>query len=97
MSNRLTWEIRQLRFTDDFENTVLSSRGIFEISNDLLPSSGITSSSIVVLGDIANNGSNICCLTFVEKVAMNKKSCTIIKIYGERIIHNFFMLHCQHN
>ena len=89
MSNQLTWEIRALRFTDEFENTVLSSRGIFKLPNGLVPSSGTTLSSIVVFGDIVNNGSNICCLTFVETIAMNEKSCTMFKIYGERFIHNF--------
>ena len=60
MSNRLIWEIRELRFINGRENSMLSARGIFEIPN-LVPSSGITSSSIVVFGDTINNGSNICC------------------------------------
>ena len=80
MSNRLTWEIRELRFINDHENAVLSAGGIFEISNGLVTSSGITSSSIVVLGNKVNNGSNICCLTFIE--TMNEKSCTIFRSYG---------------
>ena len=63
MSNFLTWKIRQLRFTDDLENTVLSANGIFEIPSCLVMSSGVTASSIVVFGDTVNNGSNICCLT----------------------------------
>ena len=80
MSNRLLWEIRTLRFTDEYENAMLSATGIFEIFNSLVPSSGITSSSIVVFGDTVNNGSMVCCLTFVE--TMNKKSCTIFILYG---------------
>ena len=83
MSNRLIWEIRQLRFTIDHENATLSAGGIFEIPNGLVTSSGTTSSSIVVFGNKVNNGSNICCLAFVE--TMNEKSCTIFILYGERI------------
>ena len=85
MSNCLLWEIRTLRFTDDYENATLSARGIFEIFNGLVTSSGITSSSIVVFGDTINNGSMVCCLTFVEP--MNEKSCTIFILYGERITY----------
>ena len=85
MSNRLIWEIRELRFTDEYDSATLSASGIFEILNGLVISSGITSSSIVVFGDTVNNDSNVCCLTLVE--AMNEKSCTIFILYGERIIH----------
>ena len=82
MSNRLIWEIRELRFTDDYENAMLSASGIFEIPNSLVTSSGTTSSSIVVFGDTVNNGSNICCFTFVETI--NRKSCTKFRSYGEK-------------
>ena len=82
-SSRLIWVIGLLRFTDDNERATLSARGIFEIFNGLVPSSGITSSSTVVFGNTVNNDSNICCLTLVE--TRNEKSCTIFMIYGERI------------
>ena len=65
--------IRALRFTDDIENATLSASGIFEISNGLVTSSGITSASIVVFGDtIVSNGTS---MTLVER--MNEKFCTI--------------------
>ena len=85
MSNRLIWEIRALRFTDEYDSVTLSASGIFEISNSLATSSGITSSSIVVFGDTINNDSNVCCLTLVE--AMNEKSCTIL--FRERITYEY--------
>ena len=88
MNDHLIWEVRELRFTNDRENATLSTSGIFEIPN-LVTSSGITSSSIVVFGNTVNNGSNICCLTLVETV--NEKSCTIFKIYGEKTRTNMYI------
>ena len=56
-----------------------------EYLNSLVTSSGIASSCIVMFGNTVNNGSNICCLTFVE--TMNEKSCTIL--FRERITYEY--------
>ena len=58
----------------------LHSRGIFQ-SVPIVPSDGVTSSTVIVFGSRElNNNTRICCQTFVNKLEEN---CTTLIVYGK--------------
>ena len=77
VSNReLLWEVDNLRFTS--HSTTLNEMGIFQ--NDMVASSeGLV--SVLLLFGIENNGSKVCCLTFVRKKLV--ENCTTLVLYGK--------------
>ena len=78
-NTNLAWEVDGLALDHPVQGTQLNSRGIFQ-SGPIVPSDGVTSSTVIVFGSKElNNNTRICCQTFVNEL---KENCTTFIIYG---------------
>ena len=78
-NTNLAWEVGGLAFDSDVQRPQLNARGKFQ-SGPIIPSDGVTSSSVIVFGSRElNNNTRICCQTFVNEL---KEKCTTLIIYG---------------
>ena len=74
-SSELEWNIDGLNFESSLEGHQLYLRQIFQ--EPTMSIEGITNSSVIIFGDMMNNGTMICCLG--EDLI---KTCTVLIIYG---------------
>ena len=77
-SSELEWSIDGLNFESSLEGHQLYLNQIF--LGPIMSLEGITTSSVIIFGDIRNNGTMICCLG--EDLI---KTCTVLIIYGTDI------------
>ena len=83
-SSELEWNIDDFNFHSPLEGRQLHSREIYEGSSTTL--GGITTSSVIILGDIAgNNGTTICCQASLRQELELIKVCTVLIVYGRDI------------
>ena len=75
----LVWEVDGLVLDNLVQGRQLNARGIFQ-SGPIIPSVGVTSSSVIVFGSRElNNNTRICCQSFVNEL---KENCTTLIVYG---------------
>ena len=78
-NTHLEWDVDGLAFDSDAQRPQLHLRGIFQ-SGSIIPSDGVTSSSVMVFGSRElNNNTRISCQTFVNEL---KENCTTLIVYG---------------
>ena len=83
-STMLAWEVDGLNFDSEFKRDELHLRGIFQ-NGPHASSSGVTTSNVIVFGNIhMNSNIRICCESLVNGELT--KNCTTLIIYG--------MIHC---
>ena len=79
-NTNLAWEVDGLALDHPVQGTQLNSREIFQ-SGIIVPSDGVTSSSVIVFGSRElNNNTRICCQSFVNEL---KEACTTLIVYGK--------------
>ena len=76
-SSELEWDIDGLNFESSLEGRRLHLRQIFP--GPTMSLEGITTSSVIIFGDIKNNGTMICCQVLLGKDLI--KTCTVLIIY----------------
>ena len=83
----LAWKVDGFSFDSPVQGPQLNSREIFQ-SGLIVPSNGVTSSSVIVFGSRElNNNTKICCQSFVDEL---KENCTTLIVYGK--VNIFFLL-----
>ena len=89
-SSELEWSINGSNFASSLGGRQLHLRQIFP--GPTMSLEGITTSSVIIFGDIKNNGTMICCQVLLGEDLI--KPCTVLIIYG---MHNKYTLlkHCQ--
>ena len=80
-SSELEWGIDGSNFASSLEGRLLHLRQIF--LGPTMSLEGITTSSVIIFGDIRNNGTMICCQVFLGEDLF--KTCTVLIIYGTDI------------
>ena len=79
-NTNLAWVVDMLALDSAVQRPQLNSRGIFQ-SGPIVPSDGVTSSSVIVFGSRElNNNTRICCQSFVNEL---KENCTTLIVYGK--------------
>ena len=63
-----------LAFDRPHQRVLLNHRNIFQIGPPTLP-------SVLVVGDVENNASKVCCEAVVDR--KSKESCTTLVLYGK--------------
>ena len=77
-----SWDIEMLNFENTVERLTLDSRGIFQ-TEPVTSSTGVTTSSVTVLGRVSvNNNSRICCQSVVDDRDVHV-NCTVLTLYGK--------------
>ena len=66
-NTNLAWEVDGLALDSNVQRLQLNSRGIFQ-SGPIVPSDGVTSSSVIVFGSRELNNTRICCQSFVNEL-----------------------------
>ena len=77
-SSELEWDIDGLNFESSLEGHRLQLKQIFPGPKMTLE--GITASSVIIFGDIRNNGTMICCQVLLGEDLI--ETCTVLIIYG---------------
>ena len=79
-NTNLAWDVDGLSLDNPVQRSQLHSRGIFQ-SGPIIPSDGVTSSSVIVFGSRElNDNTRICCQSFVNEL---KETCTTLIVYGK--------------
>ena len=93
-SSELEWEIDGLNFESSFNRRQLHSRQII-FEGLTSTSGGITTSSVIIFGDIIrNNGTMICCQVFPRSRMDPLSACTVLIVYGMDTVKKYYLKSC---
>ena len=72
----IVWEVEHLAFERPDQRVLLNCRNIYQIGPPTPP-------SVLVVGDVENNASRVCCEAVVDRKF--EESCTTLVLYGKNL------------
>ena len=91
-SSELEWEINGSNFKSSFRRQQLNLRHIYE-GPEQTSGDTTTYSSVIIFGNIRNNGTMICCQVFQRQDLI--QACTVLFVYGMDICSINKKNYCQ--
>ena len=77
-NSTIIWEVDNLAFDRPDQRALLNRRNIYQFGPPTLP-------SVLVVGDVKNNSSRVCCEAVVDGNSIIIESCTTLILYGKNL------------